>query len=392
MDTACECHRGLRHAITMQTTRPISVLNVAQDNFFEGLPSCTVDHVPTGTTITPQGAQPKRLSHRLPAILARICLGHYDLIVLPAIDFRWSYDLAFSKRVLRLICSTALRCKPISLGANSLLSRKSTKVIVLDRYDSHELLLDYVRCLKCVRYYFKTNLQYADQDGLANEPPIDQCRFLFLPYWIAIEKYQVPFQSERDFDVFFAGAVNSDQRRASLDMVQRLSSEGYRLKIVESHLPFEEYLWLMSRSWLTLSPQGYGYNGFRHYEAMLVGSLPLINRSDPPIVNDFRHGDNCFLYSMARGDLLDVIRSALTNKGRLLQMAVALRNQVIENHSIRAVGSYLLQQVLQEPNCCPVRDSRPRVDVVCKYHTTSQWNDAPIHRSPRGATKAHGYG
>src|SRR5207249_1891065 len=100
------------------------------------------------------------------------------------------------------------------------------------------------------------------------------CQFKHLPYWIAIENYQVPFRHEKDIDVFFAGAVNSEQRRAAIDGVRRLGSEGCRVKIVEGHLPFAEYLSLMSRAWLTLSPQGYGYNGFRHYESMLVGSLP----------------------------------------------------------------------------------------------------------------------
>ena len=91
------------------------------------------------------------------------------------------------------------------------------------------------------------------------------------------------------------------RRRASIQSVRQLQSAGYRIVIEESHLPFAEYLSLMSRSWLTLSPQGYGYNGFRHYESMLVGSVPLINLPDPPVVNDFRHGQNCFFYSTKRG-------------------------------------------------------------------------------------------
>src|SRR5205823_5949190 len=105
-----------------------------------------------------------------------------------------------------------------------------------------------------------------------------------------------------------------------------------------------EYLTLMSRSYLTLSPEGYGYNGFRHYEAMLVGSVPLINRPDPPIVHDFQDGQNCVLYSPMRGDVNEVVKAALRDKGALLEMASGLREFVVARHSMQAVGKYLLRQ------------------------------------------------
>src|SRR5207248_1427700 len=111
--------------------------------------------------------------------------------------------------------------------------------------------------------------------GLGN---VGGCRFKPLPYWIALDNYPAPLPRGKSIDVFFAGAVNCPERRVSIDSVRQLESDGYRIKIVEGHLPFAEYLSLTSRSWLTLSPQGYGYNGFRHYESMLMGSVPLINR------------------------------------------------------------------------------------------------------------------
>src|SRR5262249_17407790 len=158
---------------------------------------------------------------------------------------------------------------------------------------------------------------------------VNGCRLKHLPYWIAVENYQVPFRAEKDIDVFFAGAVNSEQRRVSIDRVRRLESEGYRIKIVEGHLPFAEDLSLISPSRLPLSAQGSGTTGFRHYEAMLVGSVPLINYPDLPIVHDFRHGHNCFLYSAARADVNQVVKDALRDKQRLLQMARGLREFVI---------------------------------------------------------------
>ncbi len=331
----------------MRSSGTISVLNVGQDNLFAGLPACAVEHVPTGATITPFGPRRGGALRRVPAILAGACSGKYDLIVLPAVDFRWAHDSSTVKRAVRSTVSHVTRLRPIGACVNRLLSRRGARVIVLDRYDSHEALVDYLARVRCARYYFKTNLREADDNRLYETGTAGGCRFKHLPYWVAIENYRVPFQPEKEIDVFFAGAVNSEQRRAAIDAVRQLGAEGHRVKIVEGHLPFAEYLALMSRSWLTLSPQGYGYNGFRHYESMLVGSVPLINVSDPPIVNDFRHGHNCFLYSPARGDVNQVIKDALSDKPRLLQIAAGLREFVVARHSMQAVGRYLLREALE---------------------------------------------
>src|SRR5712691_1597106 len=113
----------------MQSSGLISVLTVGQDNLFTGLADCAVDHVPTGATITPLGAQSKGALRRLPAILARVCSGKYDLIVLPAVDFRWEHDSSSIKRVVRSIVSQVARLGPMSACVNRLLSRRATRVI-----------------------------------------------------------------------------------------------------------------------------------------------------------------------------------------------------------------------------------------------------------------------
>ena len=335
----------------MTTRRPgaVSVISVGQDDLFTGLPNCAVDHVPTGATITPFGPRGERGPRRLAAAVAGGCSGRYDLIVLPAIDFRWAYDDSRLKCAVRALASAVLQSRPTAANVNRLLARRGATVIILDRYDSDELLVDYLRCVSSARLYFKTNLREADRGRRYPTGNQGGCYFDFLPYWIAINNYQVSFQCKRDIDVFFAGAVNCEQRRASIDRVRELEGQGYRIKIVEGHLPFAEYLALMSRSWLTLSPQGYGYNGFRHYEAMLVGSVPLINRSDPPIVNDFHHGDNCFLYSLADADIQKVVKGALIDKPRLLRMTEGLWAFVVQHHSMNAIGRYLLRRALEGP-------------------------------------------
>ncbi|HZZ72829.1 MAG TPA: glycosyltransferase [Pirellulales bacterium] len=325
------------------TSPPLSVLLVGQDNLFAEIGGCAVDHVPTGRTFTPAGAATRLRWRAWPRIFARLAAAKYDLIVLPAIDFGWSHDASRCKRILRSAAARLLRFRPISAALNGLLSRRNTQVIVLDRYDAHDTLLDFLRSLTCASFYFKTNLRETDHERQLAVGHNAGCRFKFLPYWVASDRYSISPPPEKDIDLFFAGAVNSEERRAALAEVRKLEPEGVRVRIVEGRLPFPEYLDLMSRSWLTLSPQGYGYNGFRHYESMLVGSIPVINRSEPPIMHDFVPGENCFLYAPGASDLNQTIRRALANKLQLQTMAQGLREFVLERHSLAGVGRYLLR-------------------------------------------------
>ena len=52
--------------------------------------------------------------------------------------------------------------------------------------------------------------------------------------------------------------------------------------IADRRLSQTEYWKRMSQAWLTWSPEGLGWDCFRHYEAPLAGSIPVIN--SPTIV------------------------------------------------------------------------------------------------------------
>ena len=302
------------------------ILIVGQDNLFADVPNCRVDHVCTGKSMTP-GVERPAGSAGIAKVAARIVRGRYDLIVLPAVDFRWSHDASRRKRWLRSFISALAGLRPVSSILNRTLARKSTQIIVLDRYDSHEVLQDYLQRLKSARYYFKTNLLAADNGRTVWFDKRSGCALRFLPYWLATNQYPLPAAQNKEIDVFFAGDVNSPERQFSLAALQELEQEGFK--------------------WLTLSPQGLGYNGFRHYESMLVGSIPLINRPTPAIVHDFAHGGNSFLYSIEGRDIQQVARAALQDKTQLARIVAGLRQFVVENHSFAAVGRYLLEQVTE---------------------------------------------
>jgi hypothetical protein len=340
----------------------LNVLSIGQDNLFADLPYCRTHHISTGRSITPM-AQGRRLSALgLGQVFGRLAAGKYDLIVLPAVDLANRHVETTTKRLLRLFVDVALRRRVIVSAINWILARGNTKVIVLDRYDSIEPMLAFLDSVPSAQLYFKTNLLRSDEGRVHKPQAGGSCEFRLLPYWVATESYAArTFQldhSEKDTDTFFAGTLNSAARRESISLLQSLSSAGYRVKIFEGRsLNFEQYLTMMSRSWLTLSPEGHGFNGFRHYEAMLVGSIPLINEPSADILHDFEDGKNCFLYSLERGNVAAIARRALADKGNLLRMAEESSRWVLERHSQSSVGRYLLRQATVESPC--TRHSSP---------------------------------
>ena len=82
-------------------------------------------------------------------------------------------------------------------------------------------------------------------------------------------------------DVFFCGRVNDSTtvRQKGLLELLALRDKGYRIDIPDNRVPLDEYLRRCARAWLTWSPEGFGYECFRTYEAAICGSvLPVVNR------------------------------------------------------------------------------------------------------------------
>src|SRR4029079_6512621 len=86
--------------------------------------------------------------------------------------------------------------------------------------------------------------------------------------------------AEKTADIFFTGRVagSSTVRRRGLAELIALRDNGVRVDIPDNNLPLEDYLARCARAWLTWSPEGYGFDCFRTYEAAICGSVPVISR------------------------------------------------------------------------------------------------------------------
>ena len=149
--------------------------------------------------------------------------------------------------------------------------------------------------------------------------------------------------AEKTSDIFFAGQIGSCStvRVAGLEELMELAQEGYVVDAPTARLPISEFLRRMSGAWLAWSPEGMGWECGRHYEAPLLGTVPLINYPTILRHQPLADGEHCFLYAAEAGSLAKVARAALADKARLRRMALAARDHVQRHHSWRARAEYI---------------------------------------------------
>jgi hypothetical protein len=164
-------------------------------------------------------------------------------------------------------------------------------------------------------------------------------------------------REEKTHDVFFAGAVNSDVRRGELPLLETLRASGVRVCQPASHLPHQEFLRMCARSWLVWSPEGLGWDCFRHYEAAAAGSVPVINVPSITCDRPLMHGQHAIYYasecrdpSRIHGDfrhitdgLVPTVLQALKDRASLAAMGQEARAFVLREHTHEALVRRLME-------------------------------------------------
>jgi hypothetical protein len=153
---------------------------------------------------------------------------------------------------------------------------------------------------------------------------------------------------QKTADVFFAGRVagSSSVRERGLAELLALRNQGIRVDVPDKPLPLDEYLARIARAWLTWSPEGYGYDCFRTYEAAICGSVPVLNRQTVDRYQPLRDGAHCFYYDAEPGNLSAMITQALQDRGHLSRMAETARTFVLAQHTPAALARYVAKTTL----------------------------------------------
>ncbi len=146
-------------------------------------------------------------------------------------------------------------------------------------------------------------------------------------------------------DIFFSGGmVNHVNRQRGLKQLESLKTKGYAIDISHERLPRQEFLKRCAQAYLVWSPEGGGWDCYRHYEAALAGSVPLMQ--SPPIYRyaPFMDDVNACYYCVENDHLTVRIQQALQNRDRLVQMGQAARQHVLKWHTFEALTRYVLQE------------------------------------------------
>lgn len=146
-------------------------------------------------------------------------------------------------------------------------------------------------------------------------------------------------------DVFFAGTVQGlPLRQRGVAELLKLRDEGLRIDIPQQKLERGEFYERLARARLAFSPEGLGWDCFRHYEAALHGAVPVIGY--PSILRHapMQDREHCFFYSPEPGGLSTTVRRALADHDRLATMAGDAAALVRRWHTPRALCDYVLEE------------------------------------------------
>jgi hypothetical protein len=156
--------------------------------------------------------------------------------------------------------------------------------------------------------------------------------------------------------VFFAGSPShSSVRLQGCAELAALKAQGYAIDVGPGGLAQAEYLARCARAWLTWSPEGYGWECYRHYEASMCRSVPLV--SQPTILRHrpLEDGVHALSYRPEAGGLGAAIVAALADKAALATMADAARAHALRFHTHLRACEYILWTVLDAAGGSPRR-------------------------------------
>ena len=173
---------------------------------------------------------------------------------------------------------------------------------------------------------------------------IGKFRPINLPLFFWRDEFAPTSFPDKSVDIFFSGAVdgNSTLRAEGRFELERLRSLGVTVDFPEHALSLRDYCARMSRAWLAWSPEGLGWHCYRHAEAGLCQTVPVMNQPTVLRATPLEEGIHGFYYTPEPGGLSRAITSALADKAKLKRVAEAARIHSLANFTVKACCDYIL--------------------------------------------------
>lgn len=193
--------------------------------------------------------------------------------------------------------------------------------------------------------------QPKNRERIAKLRPIS----LGVPFGVASRLAASPAPDcPKTIDVFFAGRIRNSAtvRERGFAELMALRDDGYAIDVSEQEIGIEDYIARCARAHLVWSPEGYGWQCFRTYEAAICGSVPLCSRQGIERYRPLQDGVHAVYYDAEPGALTRAVRAALADREHLRAMGDAARRHVLAFHTPAAIARYLIDTTLTAARRC----------------------------------------
>lgn len=123
-------------------------------------------------------------------------------------------------------------------------------------------------------------------------------------------------------------------------LLDKLRAAGFTVDAPDRHhLPADEFMKRCAQAWIA---HGAGWDCYRHMEAAVAGSVPLVSA---PTIDRYRPlviGEQCLSYHPDEDRIVAIVGAALADKERLRAMALSARQHVLKHLTVRAISVDLL--------------------------------------------------
>jgi len=230
-----------------------------------------------------------------------------------------------------------------------------TPLIVFDTRDRTDISMHIFPALAKCAIYFKREYPldraklYPFNASSRRKQFIDEHAEKLRPTSLGLDAWKMELMPAgpvtKTSDIFFAGQAHTGVRKRDYPKLLSLVESGVRVDVPSEKLSREEYYRRCAASWLVWSPEGSGWDCFRHYEAAYCRSVPVMNSPTIHTHQPLRDYEHAFYYD-ERKPLDHVVMSALADKDKLLQMAEAGHRHVELHHTHEALCRMIIDSAL----------------------------------------------
>lgn len=182
-------------------------------------------------------------------------------------------------------------------------------------------------------HFFQNSLRQAQKD---EQLTALSAKIQGIPLGIQDEKFsklRALHTEKQDIDVFWAGRISSTMRAKAVEQLIHLQkTTSWKIVMPTERLSFQEFYQTIARSKVTISVEGGGWDCDRHYEAVALGSVPLINRPTVDAVW-WRDMPEVLFFENDFSNFVTRLETLLTN-GPLRKQCLQHADQQVKEHML----------------------------------------------------------